>query len=170
MKTNKGIKPGHVTLSHATRALAAMLLATSLSAPSTAQPTNPWPARSLTMIVPGAAGGTTDIEMRAERLVGEDLVDGNEQLFRVAIDLDAVRAVALLQVLPVGAVAAGADRIVQLEVLTLALHLVHHGDEGRDADAAGHHDVLPGPLVDGEEIDRLAEDELVALLQRLVQE
>ena len=36
------------------------------------------------------AGGAADIEMRAERLVAENVVDGNEELLLVAIDLDAV--------------------------------------------------------------------------------
>ncbi len=53
------------------------------------------------------------------------------------------------------------DRVMKLERLMVALQLIHHGEERRDADAAGDEQVFAGALLDREEIDGVADDELV---------
>ncbi len=110
-----------------------------------------------------------DIEVRAERLVAKNVIHRDEELFLIAVDLDAVRAVALLQRFPVGAVAAGADAVVELEGPALEFHLVHHGHERGDTNSARHHDVLLATVIKGKEIHRLAQDQRVAFFQRLMQ-
>ncbi len=65
------------------RMLASLVLTTAMSTLAYAQSNQPWPARSITMIVPGAAGGTTDIPTRlvAQKLsarLGQSIVVENK--------------------------------------------------------------------------------------------
>ena len=83
MKTNIGITHVKESLGCVARVLVASLLSISLCSLACAQQTNSWPSRSLTMIVPGAAGGTTDIPTRfvAQKLsirLGQSIVVENK--------------------------------------------------------------------------------------------
>ncbi|MNT54522.1 hypothetical protein D3C72_1916910 [compost metagenome] len=79
------------------------------------------------------------------------------------------RAQLLAQFLDIGVAGAGAVGVVQLEVGAPAQELLAVGDEGGDADAGGHQDVLPCLSVQREEVGRWRQAQAVADLQVLVQ-
>src|SRR4051812_39859541 len=99
------------------------------------------------------ARGSADIEMRAERLAVEQTRQGDGAAFGIAMDLDAMSAVALLEFPPVGAAVARAYSIMQFEIGAFAGKLLHHRDEGRNADAAGDEKMLAPAPVRLEEVD-----------------
>ncbi len=103
-------------------------------------------------------GGAADREMRAQRLVTEQPVEVDPLATIVVVDADAgpVRGD---EVVRIGRMLARPDRIMELEGLLVALELVQHGEERRDADAARHEQVLAGALLDREKIDGVADDE-----------
>ncbi|MDT4889589.1 hypothetical protein FQZ97_1263030 [compost metagenome] len=75
----------------------------------------------------------------------------------------------LAQLAQVGVADPGAVGVVQFEVGTLAQQLAAMGEEGRDADAGGHQQVLARLAVQREQVGRCRQAQDVAGLELLVQ-
>ncbi|VTZ62689.1 hypothetical protein EMEDMD4_440003 [Sinorhizobium medicae] len=116
------------------------------------------------------ARGTADIEMRAERLAVEQAGDRNAIVFGIAIDLHPMPSVVGDEVLAICAAVARPNGIMQFELGTLAGKLLHHGDEGRDPDAAGNQQMFAAAPIRLEQIDRMGDPHLVAFAHLLVHE
>jgi hypothetical protein len=94
--------------------------------------------------------------MRAKRLMAQQ--DAGRKPLASITDVD-VRSgpKAAHDVVDVGAVLDRAHGIMQLEWLLIVQQLLGHGEEGRDADAAGNHEVLARVMSHLEQVDRTAD-------------
>src|SRR3974390_1967797 len=106
---------------------------------------------------------TADIKMRAERLMVEKLRHWQTLGGIIAIKRNA-SAVGRAKLAGKRGTRAVADTIVELEGAILGSKLLRHGDDWRNADAAGDEEMLAPAPVDRKEVDRSADREISARL------
>ena len=82
--------------------------------------------------------------------------------------MGAIRPRRLLQRLHEGGLAPGARLVEQVEIGAIAMKLMPHRNEGRDADAAGQQQMAPGLRDDREVVARAGDDHRLAGGQHLM--
>ena len=104
---------------------------------------------------------TADVKMRTNRLILQDLLQVYRllQLVEIAVDLGRMR---LGQAVHIGSQGLRSRRIMQLELAAQMAELADLRQERRDPDPARDHQVLLGPVVQREQVDRVGERHLHA--------